>query len=52
MSIRKVLLLAPACLGLAACVAVVCSRPASFRGHTGHVSSVVTSPGGKTLAVG
>src|SRR3954471_19666914 len=53
-SVRKVLFLAVACLGLVAClslaVRVVWPPPATFRGHTGRVFAVVGSPDGKTLA--
>src|ERR1700733_13387496 len=52
MSIRKVLLLAVAGLGLMVCMTMrlLYTPVATFQGHTGSVSFIVPSPDGKTLA--
>ena len=50
MSVYRFLLLGVVCLGVAVCVTLLCSQPASFHGHTNRVCNVVASPDGKTLA--
>jgi len=54
MSIRKLCCFAVSCLGLLICLSLTVTtlspKRLAFHGHTGSVSSVVSSPDGKTLA--